>query len=123
MLKSLYFNSLVKMTQLIGVVDAGTHKIRFVLYKTPNFEEVVSHEVKINQISLKEGHLEHDPKEIIDAVRECAKVTLHLLPNYGFSKVNIACIGITNQRETVVLWNKSTGQPLHNAIGERSANN
>lgn len=106
------------MSRLIGVIDAGTNKIRFVIYKTPNFEELCSHEVRIEQISLKEGYLEHNPKEIIDAVRECAKVTIHLLPNHGFSKANIASIGITNQRETVVLWNKLTGQALHNAIGE-----
>jgi glycerol kinase len=106
------------MSRLIGVIDAGTNKIRFVVYKTPNFEELVSHEVRIKQISLKEGWLEHDPIEIISAVRECAKVALHLLPNQGFSTSDITCIGITNQRETVVLWNKQTGEPLHNAIGK-----
>lgn len=106
------------MSKLIGVVDAGTNKIRFVIYKTPNFEELCSHEVRITQISLKQGYLEHDPKEIISAVRESANVAIHLLPNHGYSKANIACIGITNQRETVVLWDKITGEPLHNAIGE-----
>jgi glycerol kinase len=106
------------MTCLIGVIDAGTNKIRFVIYKTPNFEELCSHEVRITQISDKQGYLEHDPKEIIRAVRESAKVALHLLPNHGYSTQNIACIGITNQRETVVMWDKTTGEPLHNAIGE-----
>lgn len=108
------------MSKLIGVVDAGTNKIRFVIYKTPNFEELCSHEVRIAQISPQEGWLEHDPTEIIAAIRECAKVAIHLLPNHGFSKSNIACIGITNQRETVVVWHKSTGQPLCNAIGKFS---
>lgn len=106
------------MSRLIGVIDAGTNKIRFVIYKTPNFEELCSHEVRIKQISKKEGWLEHDPKEIIDAIRECAKVAIHLLPNHGFSKSNVSCIGITNQRETVLMWNKDTGEPLHNAIGK-----
>lgn len=106
------------MSRLICVIDAGTNKIRFVIYKTPNFEEVCSHEVRIAQISLKQGYLENDPNEIISAVRETAKVAIHLLPNHGFSKDNVACIGITNQRETVVLWDKVTGKPLHNAIGE-----
>lgn len=106
------------MSRLIGVVDAGTNKIRFVIYKTANFEELCSHEVRIAQISLKQGQLEHDPKEILSAVRESAKVAIHLLPNHGYSKSSIACIGITNQRETVVLWDKTTGEPLHNAIGE-----
>lgn len=104
--------------KLIGVIDAGTNKIRFVIYKTPNFEELCAHEVRIKQISPKQGWLEHDPREIISAVRECAKVAIHLLPNHGFSKSNIACIGVTNQRETVMMWNKQDGKPLHNAIGE-----
>lgn len=108
------------MSRLIGVIDAGTNKIRFVIYNSSNFEEVCFHELAIRQItdSVKEGYLEHDPKEIIEAVRECAKVAINLLPNHGFSKANIACVGVTNQRETVVLWNKSSGEPLHNAIGE-----
>lgn len=106
------------MSRLIGVIDAGTNKIRFVIYKTPNFEELCSHEIRTAQISPKEGWLEHDPIEIISAVRECAKVALHSLPNHGFSKSNIASIGITNQRETVVLWSKKNGKPLHNAVGK-----
>jgi glycerol kinase len=106
------------MVRLIAVIDAGTNKIRFVIFKTPNFEELCSHEVRINQISPQTGHLEHDPKEIISAVRESAKVAIHLLPNHGYSKANIACVGITNQRETVVLWDKNSGEPLHHAIGK-----
>lgn len=106
------------MSRLIGVIDAGTNKIRFVIYKTPNFEEVCSHELKFAQISPKEGWLEHDPEEIIYAVRECAKVALFMLPNHGFSKDDISSIGISNQRETVVMWNKKNGKPLYNAIGK-----
>lgn len=109
---------LIEKMRLIGVIDAGTNKIKFVIYKTPDFEEVCSHEVRIAQISLKEGWLEHDPREIISAVRESATVAIHLLPNHGFKVSDIASIGVTNQRETVVLWNKQTGEPLHNAIGE-----
>lgn len=104
--------------RLIGVIDAGTNKIRFVIYKTPSFEEICSHEVRIAQISERQGYLEHDPLEIISAVRECAKVAIHLLPNHGFQVSNIASVGVTNQRETIVLWNKQSGKPLHNAIGE-----
>lgn len=106
------------MVRLISVIDAGTNKIRFVIYKTPNFEELCAHEVRIKQISPETGHLEHDPKEIIAAIRECAKVAIHLLPNHGYSKENIACLGVTNQRETVVLWDKVSGEPLCNAIGK-----
>lgn len=102
------------------------------------FNNLIFLTVSLKQISPQEGWLEHDPREIIGAVRECAKIALHLLPNHGFSKKNIASIGITNQRgkfshiylvsnhyyflflmylETVVVWNKETGAPLYNAIG------
>jgi glycerol kinase len=105
-------------SKLIGVVDAGTNSVQFVIYRIPNFEQICYHEIKIKQISLKDGWLEHDPIEIINAVRESAKIVINILPNYGFSKRNISAIGITNQRETTVTWNKKTGLPLYNAIGE-----
>ncbi|KAL7035453.1 hypothetical protein ACKWTF_008379 [Chironomus riparius] len=108
--------SATEQTKLIGVIDAGSNSVKFVIYQIPNFNQVCAHEIDIKQISPKEGFLEHDPEEIISAVRESAKVALHLLPNYGFTKDNIYTIGITNQRETTVLWNKKTGKPLYNAI-------
>lgn len=43
--------------RLVGVIDAGTNKIRFVIYKLPNLEELLSHELRIEQISKKEGWL------------------------------------------------------------------
>lgn len=45
------------MSRLVGVIDAGTNKIRFVIYELPNLDEVLSHEVRIEQISKKEGWL------------------------------------------------------------------
>ena len=72
--------------KLIGVIDAGTNTVKFVVYQIPNFNLVCSHEIKIKQISTKVGWLEHDPEEIISAVRETAKVVIAILPNYGFSK-------------------------------------
>ena len=63
------------------------------------------------QIFPKPGWVEHDAEEIWD-------VTLRLLKNIflSFSVTEIDSIGITNQRETTVLWNKSTGKPIYNAI-------
>jgi len=105
-------------TKLIGVIDAGSNSIKFVIYQIPNFIHICSHEIILKQISIKEGYLEHDPDEIIKAVRETADVAINLLSNFNLSKNNISGVGITNQRETTVLWNKKTGKPLYNAIGE-----
>ncbi len=63
-----------------------------------------------------ENCVEQDPLEILRAVREAANVAIHNLPNHGYSKNDIAAIGITNQRETTICWNKTTGQPFYNAI-------
>lgn len=111
------------MSRLVGVIDAGTNSVRFALFKAADFalpeqNEILSHEIEIRQISLNDGWLEHNPVEIIAAIRECASVVIHALPNHGFSKQDISCIGITNQRETVVVWDKLSGKPLYNAIGE-----
>lgn len=73
----------VEETKLVGVIDAGSNSVKFVIYQIPNFNQVCSHEIEIKQISTKEGYLEHNPEEIINAVRESANVALHLLPNFG----------------------------------------
>lgn len=91
---------------LIGVIDVGTHDLKLIFYDLPNFNVVCSHEVRINQISTKDGWVEHDPVEILNAVRQSAEILLSVLPNHGYSKENIASFGVTNQRETIVLWNK-----------------
>lgn len=108
------------VNKLIGVIDAGTNSVKFVIYNTPNFEEICSHEIQITQISEQANQLEQDPVEILNAIRECASIVIHLLPNFGLNKQNIACVGVTNQRETVVCWNKVTGEPLYNAIGKQT---
>lgn len=80
-------------------------------------EELCKHQIEIKQLCPKEGWFEQDPIEILNAVLECATEACKKLEELGYSKQNIACIGITNQRETTVVWDKLTGQPLHNAIG------
>ncbi len=61
----------------------------------------------------KPGHIEHDPEEIWTCVKTCIATVME---KEGLEKHNIACLGITNQRETTVIWNKHTGKPYHNAI-------
>lgn len=61
--------------------------------------------------------MEQDPKEILQAVIDCIKKTIEKLKDVGLSTSDIKAVGITNQRETTLLWDKDTGEPLHNAIG------
>jgi glycerol kinase len=59
---------------------------------------------------------EHDPLEIVSSVEKCIDGAVETFEKQGHSKNSIKAIGITNQRETTVLWNQETGEPLYNAI-------
>ncbi|MDA3781348.1 MAG: glycerol kinase GlpK [Bacteroidales bacterium] len=92
--------------------DQGTSSSRAVLF---NYEgQVVGIEQQeFKQYYPKAGWVEHDAEEIFDSQIKTAK---KLLKKLRVSPSEIASIGITNQRETTVLWNKKTGKPLYNAI-------
>lgn len=59
---------------------------------------------------------EHDPLELLSSVEECIEGAMAQFVNKGFSKKSIKSIGLTNQRETTVVWDKTTGEPLYNAV-------
>lgn len=59
---------------------------------------------------------EHDPQEIVTSVEECINGAVQAFEDLGHSASDIKAVGITNQRETTVVWDKHTGEPLHNAI-------
>lgn len=78
---------------------------------------VASHQVALKKHCPREGWVEQDPDRILDAVRECLQVTADALRDKDVPLAALAAVGITNQRETTILWDKTTGRPLHNAIG------
>lgn len=84
-----------------------------------NTAEVLTyHQVSISQTCPKEGWVEQDALEILRAVRECLKQTVFNLRQLTIDPADIVAIGITNQRETTVVWDSVTGEPLYNAIGK-----
>ncbi|MBI3165395.1 MAG: glycerol kinase, partial [Chloroflexi bacterium] len=100
------------MTRYIGAIDQGTTSTRFILFdKGGNVVSV--HQKEHRQIYPKPGWVEHDPLEIWERTQE---VIEGALAKGGLSAVDIAAIGVTNQRETTVVWDKNTGQPVYNAI-------
>ena len=93
-------------------LDQGTTSSRAVLFDQGG-QVVSSASHPIRQIYPRPGWVEHDPVEIFDTIVESAK---EALDKAGASASQIDCIGITNQRETTVLWDKKTGKPIHNAV-------
>eukprot|EP00967_Tisochrysis_lutea_P079317 scaffold108510_cov44-Tisochrysis_lutea.AAC.1 len=68
------------------------------------------------QFYPRDGWCEHDPLEIVDNAVDCIDSAVGKLTAAGYSPSDVVSIGITNQRETTVVWDKYTGQPLHNAV-------
>lgn len=101
---------------LIGVIDEGTSTVVFSVYSSTDFNEVASHKEELTLIHPRDGWVEQDPLLIIKLIRVCIKEACAKLESNGFSVKDIATIGITNQRETTIVWDKKTGKPLYNAI-------
>jgi glycerol kinase len=98
--------------QYIGAIDQGTTSTRFIIFdKQANV--VAKHQIEHRQIFPQPGWVEHDALEIWQRTQEVIKDTLQ---KSGIDAADIAGIGITNQRETTVVWDRHTGQPFGNAI-------
>jgi glycerol kinase len=96
----------------IGAVDQGTTGTRFMLF-SPEGKVVASHYQEHRQIYPRPGWVEHDPLEIWQKTQE---VIQGALQKGGIRPQEIAAIGVTNQRETTIVWDPQTGRPLYNAI-------
>ncbi|KAK9300089.1 hypothetical protein QLX08_007128 [Tetragonisca angustula] len=101
---------------LVGAIDEGTSSARFLVFAADTAEVLTYHQVSISQSRPKEGWVEQDPIEILQAVRECVNQTVFNLRQLTIDPSDIVAIGITNQRETTVVWDSITGEPLYNAI-------
>ncbi len=97
---------------LIGALDQGTTSSRFMVFDRSG--KVVSFaQEEHTQIFPKPGWVEHDPIEIMDKVRRVIGAALN---EAGIKASGLAAVGVTNQRETAVIWDRKTGQPVSNAI-------
>ena len=100
------------MARFIGALDQGTTSTRFIVFDRQG--QIVSVAQKEHrQIYPKPGWVEHDPLEIW---RNTCEVTGQALEKAAIAPSDLTAVGITNQRETTVLWDRQTGQPLHNAL-------
>jgi glycerol kinase len=100
------------MAHYVGAIDQGTTSSRFIVFDKAGSIVSVSQK-EHEQIYPKPGYVEHDPLEIW---RNTQEVIREALAKKGLSPRDLAAIGITNQRETTLIWDKRTGKPLHNAL-------
>jgi glycerol kinase len=100
------------MAQYIGALDLGTTSNRFIVFDHSGAIAAVD-QMEHEQIFPKPGWVEHDPMEIW---RNTQRVIQGALGKSGIAGSQIKAIGVTNQRETSVLWDRHTGKPYHNAI-------
>lgn len=100
------------MLKYILSLDQGTTSSRTIVFNKKG--EIVSKaQYEYEQIYPKAGWVEHDPKEILKSqLRSLAEALI----DGGIEAKEIAAVGITNQRETTILWDKRTGDPIYNAI-------
>ena len=100
------------MASYIIALDQGTTSSRSLVINHSG-EIIASAQKEFTQIFPKPGWVEHDPKEILET--QLATLS-EAIEKAGIAVEEIASIGITNQRETTVVWNKNTGEPVYNAI-------
>src|SRR5947209_4035207 len=100
------------MPDFVGAVDQGTTSTRFMIFDHGG-NEVAKHQLEHEQILPGAGWVEHNPVEIWERT---SSVVQTAMTRRGLAAADLAALGITNQRETAVVWNKRTGRPYYNAI-------
>jgi glycerol kinase len=100
------------MPHVVGAVDQGTTSSRFMIFDDGG-EVVASHQLEHEQILPRPGWVEHDPIEILERTDDVIRGSLR---EVGLTADDLVAIGITNQRETTVVWDPTTGRPWCNAI-------
>ncbi len=100
------------MQQYVAAIDQGTTGTRCMVFDHQGLDIGKSYQ-EHEQIFPQPGWVEHDPLEIWQAVCQVVKDALE---HAGIGAEDLVALGITNQRETAVVWNRRTGQPYHNAI-------
>ena len=100
------------MPSALIAIDQGTTSTRAIVFDAA-LQPVVTAQQELRQIYPAPGLVEHDPEEIWAAVLATVR---EAMDRAGLAVKDIAGIGITNQRETVVIWERASGKPIHNAV-------
>ena len=102
----------MSLARYVGAVDQGTTSTRFMIFDRGG-NEIARHQLEHQQILPQPGRVEHDPLEIAARSDE---VIARAMRNANIEAADLAAVGVTNQRETTIVWNPKTGRPWYNAI-------
>jgi glycerol kinase len=97
---------------LVAAIDQGTTSSRCMLFDHDG-RLVAGHQLEHEQITPRPGWVEHDADEILERVRACIRIVMR---DAGVDARALAAVGISNQRETTIVWDRRTGRPIHPAI-------
>ncbi|HEX5203693.1 MAG TPA: FGGY family carbohydrate kinase, partial [Actinoplanes sp.] len=100
------------MADFVGAVDQGTTSTRFMIFDHGG-NEVARHQLEHEQILPQAGWVEHNPVEILDRTITVIRTAMQ---NAKLQASDLAALGVTNQRETAVVWDRTSGRPYYNAI-------
>ena len=100
------------VADFVGAVDQGTTSTRFMVFDHAG-AEVARHQLEHTQVLPRPGWVEHNPAEIWERTSAVIQTVLNTL---DLSVTDLAALGLANQRETTVVWNRRTGRPYGNAI-------
>ena len=100
------------MRDFVAAIDQGTTSTRFMVFDHDG-NEIAKHQLEHQQILPRAGWVEHNPIEIWERTTAVAQTVLN---KHRLDARDLVALGITNQRETTVVWNRRTGRPYYNAI-------
>ncbi|KAI5478016.1 glycerol kinase [Pseudohyphozyma bogoriensis] len=111
-----------KETEFIGSIDVGTTSCRFYIFD--RFANVIaSHQLEFQQLHPHPGWHEHDPNVYVETVNTCIVEAMAEFERLEYDPDMLKGVGITNQRETTILWDSKTGKPIYNAVAWPDARN
>ncbi|CAK7264873.1 Glycerol kinase [Sporothrix epigloea] len=99
----------------VGSIDQGTTSSRFIIFDGDGVP-VASHQLEFENLYPHSGWHEHDPMLLLESVTDCIEKAVDKFVQLGHTKQLIRAVGITNQRETTLVWDSVTGEPLYNAV-------
>lgn len=104
-----------KDDEFVGSIDCGTTSTRFIIFD--KYAKIIcEHQTEYPQHYPHPNWHEHEPQDLVDSVTECIARAIEKLEFLGYNASSVKCIGITNQRETTLCWDKQTGKALCRAI-------